>query len=676
MHVEPPTVIENPMPTPLRVLHLEDSPDDADFALRELRQAGFALTSQRVQTEADYRRQLQEFDADVILADYSLPSYDGLAALTVAQELCPEVPLIFVSGTMSETSIVEALQHGAKDYVLKERLSRLGPAVRRALREVQERKRAEQAEAAVQRAEEQLRDSERLYHSLVENLPQNVFRKDLSGRFTFASQRFCQTLGKPVEEVLGKTDRDFYPADLAASYQQDDARVMATGEAWEGEEEHRAPDGPPQFVQVMKTPLRDAQGQVTGLQAIFWDITARKQAELALAKANEAAEAANRAKSEFLANMSHELRTPLTAILGFSELLADSAHPDSEQREFVDLIRNSGAALLALINDILDLSRIEANKMPLEKVDIPLQQIIDDVMSVVRIRAEQKGLRLKVVHAFPLSECIHTDRARLRQILVNLMGNAVKFTERGEICLTLRWLREAARAPRMQFAVSDTGIGIPAAKLGEIFQAFTQADGTFARRYGGSGLGLTISQRLAQVLDGEIQVASEVGQGSTFTLTIHAGLLPEPAGEDERRAEQHGRTEQAGEPAATLQGRVLFVEDESSTQLVVRHFLRRLHLEVELAEDGQRACQMAEQSRVEGRPYELILMDIQLPQLDGYAATRWLRDHGWQGPIVALTAHAMLGDREKCLAAGCDDYLAKPISTSELREVLTRCLRA
>ena len=397
----------------------------------------------------------------------------------------------------------------------------------------------------------------------------------------------------------------------------------------------------------------------------------RNQAEQDLVLAKIAAEAANRAKSEFLANMSHEIRTPMTAILGFSDLLASPNLPYQEQRAFLAGIQRNGKALLELISDILDLSRIEAGRLTVDRMDCPLQQIIDDVLSVVQVRAGEKGLALVVDRTFPLPETIHTDPVRLRQVLTNLIGNAVKFTERGSVRIAVRCTRETDGAARMQFAISDTGLGIPADKIGELFDPFTQVDGSASRCYGGTGLGLAISRRLAKALGGDVQVTSQLGQGSIFTLTIDAGslngvlMLQSPqapsTAEEQPSSMQH---------EVTLHGRVLLAEDVPDTRVVLRQILQKMNLKLEIAEDGRLACEMAEKSQAEGRPYDLILMDIQMPRMNGYEASRWLRQHGWKGPIVALTAHALVADRGKCLEAGCDDYIAKPITAKGLRDVL------
>ena len=346
-----------------------------------------------------------------------------------------------------------------------------------------------QAEAAV-------RDADALYGSLVETLPAAIFRKDLEGRFTFVNAQFCELVGKTADELSRCTDFDLTPEDQTQKYREDDQRVIETGELVERVEERtRVADGQRRWLQVSKSPVPNAAGRIIGTQGVLLDITERVLAEQALRQAKGQAEAANRAKSEFLANMSHELRTPLTAILGFSDLLAMGNLTNSEQGEFLHLIHNNGQALLSLISDILDLSRIEADRLQIERRTCQLQELLDDVLAVVKLRAAEKEISLQLACRLPLPETIRTDPARLRQILVNLLSNAVKFTEQGDVKLTVQAL---APGTRLQFAVTDTGIGIPADKLHELFHPFMQVDGSDTRRHGGSGLGLAISQRLAQ----------------------------------------------------------------------------------------------------------------------------------------------------------------------------------
>jgi PAS domain S-box-containing protein len=501
---------------------------------------------------------------------------------------------------------------------------------------------------------------------------------DLDGRIVYVNNTLARMLGEPsADDCLGKHfPTAYYGEPITRKLQEEVMPTLMRDGHWHGELELRTPDGRCVPTDENYFVIRNEHGQPRYLADILTDITDRKQEQALLRQAKKVAEAANRAKSEFLANMSHEIRTPMTAVMGFADVLMMSPDmPPGEQHTFLEGIQRNGKALLRLIDDILDLSRIEADQLPMDKADCAVQQVIDDVLSAVQIQAQQKGLRLNVDYQFPLPATVHTDRARLRQVLVNLAGNAVKFTEHGEVRLTVRCLRGADGAGRLQFAVSDTGIGIAPDQIPHLFQPFMQVDASSTRRYGGTGLGLGISKRLAKALGGDIEVVSRLGLGSTFTLTIDAGSLKGPYMVQSPTAEGVRKETALAAHTAGLRGRVLFAEDFSDARDLVGHYLTAMNVEADMAEDGRKACEMAERSRAAGRPYDVILMDIQMPVMDGFEATGWLRQHGWTGPIVALTAYAMVGDRERCLAAGCDDYLAKPLTPEGLRETLSRHLR-
>ncbi len=384
-------------------------------------------------------------------------------------------------------------------------------------------------------------------------------------------------------------------------------------------------------------------------------------------EARRAAQEASRLKSEFLAHTSHEIRTPMTALVGYTELLGDPDLSPAERAEGLATVRRNGEHLMTIVNDILDLSKIESGRMTIERMACSPFALVAEVAAVLRPRAAHDGLDVEVGYRSPLPETIETDPTRLRQILLNLVGNAIKFTPRGSVRLEVGPVEDT----RLCFEVIDTGIGLDAEQQARLFTAFSQADASTTRRFGGTGLGLAISKRLAGMLGGDLRVRSLPGEGSTFTLTIDVGslagvrLLDRPP---EVRAAAE-RPEPSADERQALRGRILLAEDGLDARRLLARHLRAAGAEVETAENGLVACELALRAAEAGAPYDLILMDMQMPELDGYAAAARLRAAGYRGPIVALTAHAMEDERARCLGAGCDGFATKPILRRALIEV-------
>ncbi len=390
-----------------------------------------------------------------------------------------------------------------------------------------------------------------------------------------------------------------------------------------------------------------------------------------LAEALQQAKAADRAKSEFLANMSHEIRTPMTAILGYADLLAANEDANSSvvtRAEALQTIRRNGAHLLQVIGDILDLSKIEVGKFMLELVPCSPVELIRDVVRLMRVRSDAKGLNLALVFEGPIPETIQTDPLRFRQILINILGNAIKFTETGGV-RTVVQLVDQPDGKRLVCTVADSGMGIARQQIDRLFLPFTQADTSTARRHGGTGLGLAISKRLAIMLGGDVTVDSTPGTGSTFRVSIDPGPPAETATFTVEGDQAHSAVRQA--PSLTpaevrLNCRVLLAEDGPDNRRLISFVLEKAGADVTTVVDGQAALDEALRAQASGHPYDVMLVDIQMPLLDGYQATQQLRAAGYTRPIIALTAHAMRGDRERCLAAGCDDYTTKPIDRHRL----------
>ena len=644
------------------------------------------------------------------------------------------------------------------------------------------------------------------YRSIVENAVEGIFQSTPDGRYLLANPALARMYGyASPEELLASVSDISLSIYVDPSVRDEFKRLMARdGEVRGLEYEVRRKDGSTLWISEHARAVRDEEGGVLYYEGFVMDVTRRRQAEDALRAAKDAAEVASRAKSQFLAVMSHEIRTPMNGVIGMASLLLDS-DLDSEQRDFVEIIRQSGDSLLTVINDILDFSKIESGRIELEEEEFVLRECVESALDLLAPRAAEKGIDLLYEIAEDAPRRVRGDSTRLRQILVNLLGNAVKFTERGEVVLSVRAEPTAGSRARLHFAIRDTGIGIPADAMGRLFQSFSQVDASTTRRFGGTGLGLAISKRLAELMGGGMSVESEEGRGSTFRFEIQAGVAERPVGaapETPARAAIEGRrllivddnatnrriiatlarahgvgfyaaasgpealaVLAAGErfdfaildmqmpdmdgamlaqairirhpdadmplvllsslgqreligdrglffacltkPAKPAQivdvlaqaaahpgrrnrvraesggmgsaapfrhERVLLAEDNAVNQKVALHILAHLGYRADVAANGYEVL-----AALKRQPYDIILMDVQMPEMDGCEATARLRadsSHragaGGRPWIIALTANAIQGDRERCLAAGMDDYLSKPIKVPDLSAAFER----
>ena len=515
-------------------------------------------------------------------------------------------------------------------------------------------------------AEEELAQERRLLQTLMNNLPDNIYFKDRESRFLCVNAAMSQHCGlTSPSEAVGKTDFDFFGREHASQALHDEQEVIATGRPMIGVEEKEIwADGRESWASTTKMPLRDPQGRIVGTFGVSRDVTERKQAQAELQKAKEAAEAANRAKSEFLANMSHEIRTPMNGILGMTELALDT-NLSHEQREYLDLVKASAESLLGIINDILDFSKIEARKMHLDSVDFALRPHLDDVMRALALRAQQKGLELACRVAPDAPESIRGDPGRLRQILINLIGNAIKFTARGEVVVEVEPDARTENEVCLHFCVRDTGIGIPKDQQQNIFEAFTQVDHSTTRKYGGTGLGLTISAQLASIMGGRLWVESDAGQGSAFHFTARFGLCgagappPPPA------------------QPAHLQGlRVLVVDDNATNRRILEEVLTHWRMRPLPVNSGAAALAALEAAAADGEPYELVLLDCHMPGMDGFTlAGRIQENPALAGAtVLMLTSAGQPEDVERCRQVGVRAYLTKPVRQAELLETILATL--
>ncbi len=519
------------------------------------------------------------------------------------------------------------------------------------------------------RAAMELRESEKRFRLLADNMSQFAWMARPDGTAYWFNKRWYDYTGTTFEEVEGLGWLSVHHPDHVDRIMESAKRSWETGKPFEETFPIRGKDGTYRWFLARALPVRDTTGQITQWFGSHTDITEIIENEVMLENARRTAELATKARGEFLANMSHEIRTPMTAILGHTEILADHI-TDPDDLQSVDTIRRNGKFLLQIINDILDLSKIDAGRFEVERRSVAAAEILQEIRSLLDVRAAEKQLSLEVKLDGSIPYSIQTDPVRLRQILVNLVGNAIKFTDQGSVELTCKYDSERNQ---MEFRVVDTGIGIDGKDLQRLFSPFEQADSSSTREFEGTGLGLAISKRLAEMLGGTIRVTSEVGKGSDFSLEIDCGAI----GQEPWVREIHSIIPPAQvQRFAKIDGLILVVDDRRDIRLLAQTFLEKAGARVILATNGKEAIdRLMSPKPEEPDQVDAVLMDMQMPVMDGYTAAKRLRELGFKKPIIALTANAMKDDRDKCLRSGCDDYATKPLDGSTLVHIIASHMR-
>ncbi len=515
-------------------------------------------------------------------------------------------------------------------------------------------------EAEQKKLDQRLRDQQFYTRSLIESNIDALMTTDPSGIITDVNKQMEALTGCTRDELIGAPFKSYFtdPERAEAGIKL----VLSEKKLTDYELTACARDGKQTVVSYNATTFYDRDRTLQGVFAAARDVTERKRVEAELQQAKAAAESASQTKSDFLASMSHEIRTPMNAIIGIADLLAKTPL-SPEQNKYVQIFRRAGDNLLNLINDILDLSKVEASQLELERTGFSLNDLLEKVREMVAVRAHEKGLALVCEIAPEVPRDLVGDPTRLRQVLLNLLGNAIKFTESGEVALRVTPDANSTVSGSLRFTISDTGIGIPSEKLGAVFERFTQADSSTTRRYGGSGLGLTISKRLVELMGGCIRVESDVAKGSVFSFTVPLEIWAE--------AMRRATVSVGADPEPPLPAlRILLVEDSPDNRTITVAYLRDTPYQVEIAENGAIAYE-----KFTAGHYDLLLMDRQMPIMDGLTATRAIRvweqtNHRPPTPIIALTASALKGDQEKCVAAGCTAYLTKPIKQEVLLQAI------
>lgn len=634
----------------LKILILEDNQYDADLLQRELKKSGFRFISEIVQTRESYESALNSFKPDIILSDYSLPSFDGLAAFHIKQKKSPDIPFIIVSGTIGEENAVELLKQGATDYVFKD-LSRLGLAIRRALEEVELQREQKRTEKVMKEYLEQ-------YSTMKSATLFGFILTDEKGNLLDVNDAYCSMSGYTKEELLNLSVTDIEVTEKPEEIAERIQRIIEFGTN-QFESKHKAKDGRVFNIEVSMGFLNSKKQII----AFVRDITDRKLAEQELIKSKEKAEESDRLKSAFLANMSHEIRTPMNGILGFADLLKEPNLTSKKQQEYIKIIESSGVRMLNIINDIVNISKIEAGLMEVNLTESNVNEQIEYIYTFFKPEVEQKGMQLFFKKSLTSKDAvIKTDQEKIYAILTNLVKNAIKYTNEGFIEYGYR-LNMDSKPAELEFFVKDTGVGILKDQQEAVFERFVQADSSNKMAYHGVGLGLSISKAYVEILGGKIWLESEEGKGSTFYFTIPYNTELEKKNLVENLVPDY---DEANNYTKNLN--VLIAEDDKISRKLLTKTIKVFSKEIIEAIDGVEALEACKNNP----DIDLVMMDINMPNMNGHEATKQIRQFNKNVIIIAQTANAFDSDRKVAMESGCNDFISKPIIKNELLGLINK----
>lgn len=635
----------------LRILLVEDSEDDAMLLLHHLRKGGYTIDYKRVETAESMAVLLKEDEWDIVLSDYVMPHFNGLDALMMLKESGHDVPFIIISGTIGEEIAVEAMKSGAHDYLMKDHLTRLIPAIERELREAKSRAERKQAENQL-----------RILSRAVDQSPAMILITDTDGAIDYVNPKFTEVTGYSSMEAIGKNPRILNSGKMAESFFKEMWETISTRKTWSNEMINKKKNGVLYWASTSISPIVDKNGIITHYVGLSEDISEKKKIEEELIIAKERAEESDRMKTAFLHNISHEIRTPMNSIVGFSDLLVSNFDNKENLEQFSQIIKQRSSDLLEIINSILDIATIESGQLPVRLGNCNLQDVFEDLSHFFGEYQQRTGKQSIefIINSLPVASdfVIRTDAVKLKQIFINLITNAFKYTKSGRIEAGCKLEDDY----HLQFYVSDTGIGIPKDAQKSIFERFVKLNPEHYTLQDGTGLGLSIVKELTEMLGGTVWFESEPGKGSTFFFNIAYEMVlstphPKSASTDSKNELFKNYT-------------ILVVEDDPGNTLFLNHLLSGLGFTVVYTQSGMEAVDLASKL-----PIDLVLMDIALPDISGYEATRLIKEQNQNLKIIAQTAYATQEDIQKSFDSAFDDHISKPYNLNKLLPILKKHLK-